>query len=105
VAHRHCRYYLGSPAMSKGSRPRPYSIPLDTFNENFDRIFNHGTQWNEKQKAESSSSSATELKVSSESASAQVADSLAPFQAGSTSFTLTGCAAGGSAGTASSKPD
>ena len=105
MAHRHCRYYLGSPAMSKGSRPKPYSIPLDTFNENFDRIFNHGTQWNEKQKAESSSSSATELKVNSESASAQVADSLAPFQAGSTSFTLTGCAADGSAGTASSKPD
>ena len=105
MAHRHCRYYLGSPAMSKGSRPKPYSIPLDTFNENFDRIFNHGTQWNEKQKAESSSSSATELKVSLGSDSAQVADSPDPFLEGNMSYTLTGCAADGSAGTASSKPD
>jgi len=100
-----CRCSRGAPDMSKGSRPRPYCIPLDTFNENFDRIFNPGTQWNEKQKTESSSSSATELKMNSESASAQVADSLAPFQAGSTSFTLTGCVDDGSAVTASSKPD
>jgi hypothetical protein len=25
--------------MSKGSRPRPYSVPLNTFNNNFDAIF------------------------------------------------------------------
>ena len=25
--------------MSKGSRPRPYSVPLNTFNNNFDTIF------------------------------------------------------------------
>ena len=25
--------------MSKGSRPRPYSVPLDTFRDNYDTIF------------------------------------------------------------------
>ena len=26
----------------KGSKPRPYSVPLDTFWDNFDRIFGEG---------------------------------------------------------------
>ena len=25
--------------MSKGSQPRPYSVPMEQFNESFDRIF------------------------------------------------------------------
>ena len=42
--------------MSKGSNPRPLSIPKDKFNENFERIFSKSVKkpnrkWNEMENA------------------------------------------------------
>jgi hypothetical protein len=94
--------------MSKGSRPRPPSVPMDVFDSNFDRIFGKkGTTpaWKDSPKPESSWHSATKSKVTSESDTVRVVDSPAPSQAANTSFTLTACAADGNADTASNKPD
>ena len=38
--------------MSKGSRPRPYSIPLKEFNNNFDAIFRKDKRLEEEAKQE-----------------------------------------------------
>ena len=37
--------------MSKGSRPRPYSVDLNTFNNNFDNIFRKPQVDDDKQPA------------------------------------------------------
>ena len=34
--------------MSKGSKQRPMDVPLDTFQENFDRIFKEKKERNDK---------------------------------------------------------
>jgi hypothetical protein len=38
--------------MSKGSRPRPYSVPLKQFNDNFDTIFRKDKRLEEEAKQE-----------------------------------------------------
>ena len=38
--------------MSKGSRPRPYSVPLKEFNNNFDAIFRKDKRLEEEAKQE-----------------------------------------------------
>ena len=38
--------------MSKGSRPRPYSVPLKEFNNNFDSIFRKDKRLEEEAKQE-----------------------------------------------------
>jgi hypothetical protein len=38
--------------MSKGSRPRPYSVPLKEFNNNFDAIFRKDKRIEEEAKQE-----------------------------------------------------
>ncbi len=38
--------------MSKGSRPRPYSVPLKQFNDNFDAIFRKDKRLEEEFKQE-----------------------------------------------------
>jgi hypothetical protein len=38
--------------MSKGSRPRPYSVPLKEFNDNFDAIFRKDKRLEEEAKQE-----------------------------------------------------
>ena len=55
--------------MSKGSRPRPYSVNLNTFNNNWDNIFRKNQVDDDKQPAPGTSrieSSNVELDVDTE---------------------------------------
>ena len=50
MASYHRSNYLGAIAMSKGSKPRPFSVPWETFDESFDRIFGKDKDAREQRK-------------------------------------------------------